>query len=208
MKKIILKNVIVGVYGVNCYILGSAETKEAVIIDPGDNYPKIKHVLDKYGLVPKYIALTHAHFDHIGAVNEFGLDVYMHSGDKDFLTNPEKNLSALLVNPFTVTSRIKILEDKQKICLSDMKLEVIHTPGHTPGSICLKTDNMIFTGDTLFAAGIGRTDFPYASESELLNSIKEKLLILPEDMIVYPGHGPATDIGREKKGNVFIKELL
>ena len=195
----------VGQMQVNCYVLSDRQTKNAILVDPGDDYPLIKSFLEKQKLKPRFIVHTHGHIDHIQADNEFALPVYAHKLDVELLINPEKNLSNFLSSPFKVDCEIKPLEDGQKITLDDLSLEVIHTPGHTPGGICLKADKVIFTGDSLFAGGVGRTDFPGASARELILSIWNKLLIFPDDTVIYPGHGPHSTIGREKRINPFLQ---
>lgn len=195
----------VGHMQANCYVVSSQSTKNAIIIDPGDEYGVIKKFLEKKGLSAKFILHTHGHIDHIQADNEFNLPVYVHKGDLPLLLEPEKNLSSFFGNPFKVKLAPKTLQDGEAVVLDDLKLEVLHTPGHTPGGICLRSDKAVFTGDTLFAGSIGRTDFPGASQDELLKSIRDKLLNLPDNTIVYPGHGPASTIGREKKMNPFLR---
>lgn len=196
----------VGHMQANCYIVSSEKTRNAILIDPGDEPGAIKDFLAKNKLAPKLIAHTHGHIDHIQADNEFNLPVYVHTLDAELLKNPDKNLSRFFNSPFKVKLDIMTVEDKENITLDDLKFQVLHTPGHTPGGICLITDKVVFTGDTLFAGSIGRTDFPGASEKQLLQSIQDKLLPLPDDTVVYPGHGPESTIGREKKMNPFLCE--
>lgn len=200
-----INSITVGELQVNCYILSSSKTKNAIIIDPGDDYPKIKSFLAKHKLSPKFIVHTHGHIDHIQADDEFHLTVYAHTLDVELLKDPDKNLSHFLSFPFKVNSPIKSLEDAEFISLDDISLEVIHTPGHTPGGICLRAENVVFTGDTLFAGSIGRTDFPGASNQQLIKSIKDRLFILADETLVYPGHGPSSSIGEEKRDNPFLK---
>jgi len=200
----ILETVTVGPVEMNCYILGCAKTLEAVIIDPGAEDGEIKGRLSSKRLSARYIINTHGHADHIGANGRFGLPVMIHRSDVPFLSNPEKNLSAILGMTISSPPANRALEDGDKLYVGDLLLEVIHTPGHTPGSISVKCEDLVFTGDALFNEGIGRTDFPYSSEKDLLRSIREKLLVLPDSTKVYPGHGAATTIGYEKTHNPFL----
>lgn len=204
----VLEKVVVGNLQVNCYILACDKNSSAIVIDPGDETEKIKRALGKFELRPAFIINTHGHMDHIYGDDDFGLTVYAHRGDAPLLKDQNLNLSVFLGRPFQVKSFVKTLEDGQVIKLEGLELEVIHTPGHTPGGICLllkKPENKIlFSGDSLFCEGIGRTDFPGASEALLITSIKEKLFKLSDDTIVLPGHGPASTIGREKKSNPFL----
>lgn len=193
----------VGQMQVNCYILSSKATKNAILIDPGDEYSRIRAYLDKYKLKPQFIVHTHGHIDHIQADNELNLPVYAHSMDVGLLKDPERNLSNFLSSPFKVKPDIRPMEDSQILNLDDLSLEIIHTPGHTPGGICLKSAQVVFTGDTLFAGGIGRTDFPGASYEQLLKSIQDKLLVLPDETVIYPGHGPSSTIGEERRSNPY-----
>ena len=204
----ILETVCVGQMQVNCYILASSPNSRAIIIDPGDEKQKIERVLKKYCLKPEFIINTHGHIDHIGCDDKFGVPVYIHRQDAVLLESPELNLSAFFASSFSLKSNIKILEDKDKIELDEIQLEVIHVPGHTPGGISLlmkkPKDKILFTGDALFYHGIGRTDFAGASETLLIKSIKMRLFKLSDDTIVYPGHGPSSTIGEEKNNNPFL----
>ena len=204
----ILETVNVGPMQVNCYILACAEGRQAIIIDPGDQAHKIKAVLDRHKLIPALVINTHGHYDHIGSDDKFGVSVYVHKQDLVMLEDAKKNLSASFALPYKVKSEIKTLEDRETIKLDCLELEVIHLPGHTPGGIGLlmkkPETNIIFTGDTLFFQGVGRSDLPAGSESELRQSIKERLFILPSQTKVYPGHGVATTIGSEKNNHQFI----
>lgn len=200
----ILKGLPVGPVEANCYIFGCARTREAAIIDPGADEDLIKKLIDEEGLTPKCIINTHGHGDHIGANAKFDVPVFIHKADAKCLTNPLKNMSIMMGILISSPAASRLLEDGDKITVGDLPLEVIHTPGHTPGSICLKWDETVFTGDTLFAEGIGRTDLPGGSEAEIIRSIKDKLFVLPDETKVYPGHGPATTIGHEKEHNPFI----
>lgn len=204
----ILETICVGEFQVNCYVLASKDNSEAILIDPGSQEQKIKQILNKHNLIPAFIINTHGHIDHIGCDDKFAVDVYIHQEDQPFLKDAKLNLSSFLAWPYNVKARIKRLKDKEKITLGEIELEVIHTPGHTPGGICLllkKPENKIlFSGDTLFYRGIGRTDFQGADEELLKSSIKERLFKLSDDTVIYPGHGPSTTIGEEKSQNLFL----
>lgn len=205
----IIETVVVGSLEVNCYILASEAGAQAIIIDPGDEDNKIKKVLDKHKLKPAFIINTHAHFDHIGGDDKFDIPVYVHEDDLSLLKDSRLNLSGIFNFSYEIKNKIVNLKDRQAIELEKIKLEVIHTPGHTPGGICLllhrPLNNILFSGDTLFCQGIGRTDFPGASEDLLVKSIKEKLFKLADETIIYPGHGPSSTIGGEKRNNLFIR---
>ena len=189
----------------NCYILAVTTSAEAIIIDPGADYTKIKSALDKDNLKAQVIINTHGHIDHMGANHEFGIPVWIHRLDADHLINPMKNGSLIFLQfPYRSPSASRLLEDGEEITVADITLKVIHTPGHTPGGICLKVDNILFTGDTLFCGSIGRTDLPGGSQQELVNSIKEKLLVFDDNTVIYPGHGPSSTIGNEKRTNPFL----
>jgi len=204
----ILETVCVGPMQVNCYILASSKNSSAIIIDPGDEEHKIRRALDKHKLKPAFIINTHSHYDHIGCDDKFGVPVYIHSQDLALLKDPVLNLSGLFALAYRVKSEIRVLEDKETIALDDILLKVLHLPGHTPGGIALHMqkpmDKVVFTGDSLFCQGIGRTDLAGGNESLLIKSIKDKLLILTDDTVIYPGHGPSSTIGEEKRNNPFL----
>jgi glyoxylase-like metal-dependent hydrolase (beta-lactamase superfamily II) len=204
----ILETVSVGSLEVNCYLLAAGDGRQAVIIDPGAEERKIKRVLDKHKLKAGIIINTHGHIDHIGCDDKFNVPVYVHKEDLLLLKDPGLNLSSCFALPFTVSSKVHAVVGGEIINLDGIELEVIHVPGHTPGGIALllkkPANKILFSGDTLFCQGIGRSDFPGADGSLLLNSIRQKLLVLPEDTVVYPGHGPSSTIGEEKKNNPFL----
>jgi hydroxyacylglutathione hydrolase len=210
MPDIILERIVVGPVQSNCYILALPGAEEAVIIDPGDDEAKIRKVLNKHKLKPGIVINTHGHYDHIGCDDKFGVCVYIHQDDAAFLKEPDLNLSGFFAPERYALkdSVIKEVREKDIISLGKIKLEVIHLPGHTPGGIALllkePSGGILFTGDSLFCEGIGRTDFPGASETDLVRAIKEKLFILPEDTVIYPGHGPSSTIKREKNSNPFL----
>ena len=200
----IIKTIVVGMLETNCYIVGDDSSKDVFIIDPGADFKKIKNIIDTDGLKPKAIINTHGHGDHIGANARFDLPLWIHRLDAGFLEDPSKNLSITFGRQMIPYSADRCLEDGDILKIGRYSLKVIHTPGHTPGGICLQGDGVVFTGDTLFCGGIGRTDFQYGSEEDIIRSIKEKLLVLDDKYVVYPGHGPSSTIGREKSENPFI----
>ncbi len=200
----LIKSIVVGMMETNCYIVGDERTKEVFIIDPGGDYRKIKKIIDTDNLKPQAVINTHGHGDHIGANSEFGLPIWIHRLDSEFLQDPSKNLSGSFGFLMKTKKAKRLLEEGDILKIGNYTLQVIHTPGHTPGSICLKGDGVIFTGDTLFCQGIGRTDFAYGSEEDLMSAIKEKLLVLDDNYVIYPGHGPSSTIGNEKTNNSFI----
>jgi glyoxylase-like metal-dependent hydrolase (beta-lactamase superfamily II) len=198
----------VGSYMSNCYIVGSDKTKEAAIIDPGADFNRIDSKITELGLILKMIMLTHAHGDHIGAVKElkekYNIPVYIHEDDADALADSSINLTKVLFRKdLSVNPDVK-LHDGDVIHLSDLQLEIIHTPGHTPGGICIKVGNIMMTGDTLFNRSIGRTDFPGGSFEDIISSIKNKIFKYDDDTIIYPGHNSPTTIKAEKQGNPFV----
>lgn len=203
MKRMI-KKVVVGYLETNCYIFADLDSKEAALIDPGSNGGGIISEVEKYGLNIKRIINTHGHGDHISSNGKFKAPIYIHKLDADFLGNAKLNLSASFGLAIKSPSANHLLEDGDIIKIGGFELKVLHTPGHTPGSISLLSDGVVFSGDTLFMGGIGRTDFVYGSEEKLINSIKEKLFVLDEETVVYPGHGPSSTIGKEKRENPFV----
>ncbi len=204
----IIKNVVVGPLDVNCYILGCKDTKVAAIVDPGDNADEIIKAIDKEGLNPGFIINTHAHFDHIGGVKaiqeHFKIDFFLHKEDLFLIDNASEQATAFGLSPIPKPDVNKFVNNGDKISLGDKVINVIHTPGHSPGGVCYHIDNNVFVGDTMFASSIGRTDLPGGSYETLINSIKERLFPLGDRVIVYPGHGPSTTIGNEREHNPFL----
>lgn len=192
----------------NCYIV--ANNKEAVLIDAGVTGDNIKNMINESGIEIKKIILTHGHIDHICCVNEiaklFSADVYIHSDDMDMMDDNMMNLSNYIGMDFKLDVIINPLKHNQILSVGDFDYEIIHTPGHTKGGICIKLNDMLFTGDTLFKKSIGRTDFFGGSLEQLKNSIKEKLFIMDDNVVVYPGHGSSSLILHERESNPFLKE--
>jgi glyoxylase-like metal-dependent hydrolase (beta-lactamase superfamily II) len=193
----------------NCYIIGCEETKEGIIVDPGAEGKRILKKVEELGLKINKIVLTHGHIDHIGALAEVreatSAKVLIHADDAAQLTDASQNLSAFVGQKLAVKAADQLLQDGDKIQFGNCTLEVIHTPGHTRGGISLKGEpDILITGDTLFTGSVGRSDFPGGSHSQLISSIKNKLLIFPPETKVYPGHGPSSTIGEEKSENPFL----
>jgi len=207
-ESLLIRTLVVGVCDANCYVVGDRISKEAIIIDPGDNHEEIIEVARSEGLVIRGIINTHCHGDHILAnsaiKNRFGCPILIHKLDAPGLEDPSINLSVMMGQSMVSPPADRLLEDGDEIEVGGTILRVIHTPGHSQGSICLLADDVLFSGDTLFAGGIGRCDFPGGDYEVLINSINDKLLVLPDDTPVYPGHGPATTIGRERTTNPWL----
>lgn len=198
----------VGMLATNCYIIGCEKTKEAAIIDPGGGAGTILKTIEKNGLTVKYIINTHGHLDHTFDNKKIKdatkANILIHKEDASMLYDPKSNFSYLMGFIFKSPPADEVLEDGDIINIGKIKLKVLHTPGHTKGGISLATEEIIFSGDTLFAQGIGRTDLPGGSYREIVASIKNKLFVYPDETIVYPGHGPYTTIGDEKRENPFL----
>lgn len=203
----LLEHLVVGELGANCYLLAGEERKEAVVIDPGGDMDLILDTIRKHGLKPIYIINTHGHADHTSANSSLAKEtkarILIHREDARMLSDPAANLSSWF-NEEIISSADELLEDGQLIEVGDLEIEVIHTPGHTPGGVCLKVKDRVFTGDTLFASGIGRTDLPSGDYKTLLTSIRQRLLSLPDETVIYPGHGEFSTIGRERRENPFL----
>ena len=200
---------VVGILSTNCYLVINEETKETVVIDPGACPSYLVSHIKSEELTVTAILLTHGHFDHAMAAGElaeiFGIKIYAHKAEKDTLENPAKNVSVMIGKREAYHADV-FAEDDEILKLAGMELKVLHTPGHTEGGCCyyLEKEKTLFSGDTLFCQSVGRTDFPGGSMSGLVRSIREKLLTLPDDVKVYPGHMDITSIGRERTGNPFL----
>ena len=205
------ERLVVGALETNCYLISCKKTKKAAVIDPGgeDEVELILNILKINNFDLKYIINTHGHIDHIAGNNLLKAKtealLLIHKLDADMLVNANKNFSSFLGKEIHSPPADKFLEEGDKMPLGTLNLIVIHTPGHTPGGISLILNNVVFTGDTLFARGIGRTDLPGGSFQDLMKSIKEKLLILGDNKIIYPGHGLYSTIGEERRTNPYLK---
>lgn len=234
MGNIKIDQYVVGMVQTNCYVVANATTKECIVIDPGASGAKLAEKIRESGYIPKAVLLTHGHFDHAGAAEtvakEFDIQIYAHEAEKDTLENPQKNVGYMIGVKESYHADV-YLRDRAELNIAGLHIQVIHTPGHTEGGCCyyLPEEAVLFSGDTLFAQSVGRTDFPGGSMSQLVRSIKEKLLILTEhvhataddqeakiqktdadnddivnDITVYPGHNDITTIETERKYNPYL----
>ena len=199
----------VGPIMANCYIVGCETTREAVVIDPGDQADVILTTLASHQLTVKYLLNTHGHFDHVGA-NQRMKDatqapLMIHREDAPMLGKLDRAAAQFGMRAENSPQADAYLDEGATISFGTLSLKVIHTPGHSRGGVCLYTPGYVFVGDTLFAGSIGRTDFPGGDYHLLIDNIKEKLLTLPDDTVVLPGHGPESTIEREKKHNPFLR---
>ncbi len=197
-----------GPYFVNCYIVGDPESGEGMIIDPSWDPDRIISHVDRHGSNIEKIVITHGHADHIGALdvmrNHFKAQVFIGEKDAVMLTDPAANLSGMANERIMTGPPEKYLKEGDTVSVGQYDFKVLETPGHSPGSISLYGQGVVFTGDALFLGSIGRTDFPGCSHETLIDSIQSKLLSLPDNTIVYSGHGPDTTIGQEREFNPFL----
>jgi glyoxylase-like metal-dependent hydrolase (beta-lactamase superfamily II) len=200
----------VGMLQCNCSIFGDEASREAIVIDPGDNIDQILAMLEKHALKVKAIVITHAHIDHIGGAAKLktatGAPVYMNESDQALYDHLDVQAGWLGMKTPSRTEIDTKVHEGDSLRLGDAEFHVLHTPGHTQGSISLwiPAENKLVAGDTLFRDSIGRTDLPGGDGRQILESIHVKLLTLPENAVVIPGHGPNTTIGREKESNPFL----
>jgi hydroxyacylglutathione hydrolase len=206
----ILETFPVGLLQCNCTILGDETTGEAMVVDPGDNIPEILARLNKHGLKLKQIVVTHAHIDHVGGAlrlkQQTGAPILLNQNDLPLLDMMEMQAGWLGVSTPAVAPPDASADDQLVIGLENYSAQVLHTPGHTPGSICLHfaPQNLLIAGDTLFAGSIGRTDLPGGDFRKIIHSIHDRLLVLADETCVIPGHGPSTTIGEERESNPFL----
>ncbi len=209
----------VGMLQCNCSIIGDPRTREAIVVDPGDEVERILGLLSRYKLQVKAIVSTHAHIDHVGGLAKLyqytGAPVMMHSDDLPLYRGMEVQAAFLGVRPPELVEVHQLLKEGDTLQWGDFLADVLHTPGHTPGSVSLHLPTngsnatlshpQLFSGDTLFAGSIGRTDLWGGSYDEIIASLKDKIMQLPDSTIVHPGHGPSTTIGHERDTNPFVK---
>lgn len=206
-----VRNMPSGMLMVNTYLVIDENTKKGFIVDPGGFDKKLCSVVEQSGISLEYIILTHGHVDHIGGVEDYRkkfpqIKVIAAKAELEMLKNPDFNMSSMMgMSPVSLVPDITVVEG-DCISVGDIDIRFVMTPGHSPGGMCIIIDKekVVFSGDTLFAQSIGRTDFPGCSFEKLINSIKEKLFILDDDTVVYPGHMNSTSIGFEKRHNPFV----
>jgi hydroxyacylglutathione hydrolase len=209
MSKLVKETLVLGMVQTNCYIISNDETKEAIVFDPGDDPDRILKYLKANDLVCKGILLTHGHFDHILAVEVLTAatkaSIYAHEAEEKLLRDPDMNASAQFRRDCRIVPDV-LLKDQELLRLCDFKIKVIHTPGHTAGGACYYFPGygILISGDTLFRDDIGRYDLPTGDGNQLVESIKMKLMILEDQVMVYPGHGPSTTIGYERDNNRYL----
>jgi len=206
----------VGALFTNCYVASCEKTREAILIDPGFNSEKeaqqVFRYIERKGLHIKFIVNTHGHPDHtcgnVLAKKKLGAPIMIHELDTAMLGERGRTVNQIFGFEDYSSSADVLLHDGDVVNFGEELLKILHTPGHSPGSISLLGRNLVFTGDTLFAGSIGRTDLPGGSFREIIQSIKKRLAVLPDHFVVYPGHGPATTVGAEKRTNPFLQERL
>lgn len=211
-SKLEIRGYPLGDWQTNCYVIWPAGSSDCWIIDAGFDPEPLAALIRQMKLTPKLLALTHAHLDHIAGVNDLrriwpGLPIAIHEAEARFLTDPVLNLSGLIGMDLTSPPADRLLRHGDVLMLGDLKFNVLHTPGHSPGGVCFyqPENHAAFVGDTLFNGSVGRSDFPTSDPEALIRSIRERLYTLPGQTQVFPGHGPATTIAREKKSNPFVK---
>lgn len=200
----LVKTIINGMLQENCYLIMDEESKEIAIVDPGDEGERIKESVEALGGVPKVILLTHGHDDHVAAVEylskELKIPFYINKIDEEYIAKDNTVFG-------TIRKADGYLEDGDVVKLGNKEIKVIHTPGHTKGGLCFLVEDKLFSGDTLFQGSVGRSDFIGGNHSELINSIKSKLVPLGNNVEVYPGHGPMSTIGYEVRNNMFLGDF-
>ena len=205
-----IKRLVLGLVRTNCYIVYSEDTKKAVIIDPAADSRRIMEEISELGVVPEAVLLTHGHFDHMLAAeslkNGYQIPICVHKADAELVKHPDLNCSQQFLHMAYAISANEELEDGQELRFLDGAFTVLSTPGHTEGSCCYyaEKEGILFSGDTLFQESVGRTDLPTGSAAKLVNSIREKIFVLPEDTLVLSGHGDQTTIGEEKQYNPYV----
>ena len=206
-----LEHIVLGQVSTNCYILINDENKQCIVVDPADRADKISSIIEDNGCVLQGILLTHGHYDHILAAEtlreQYNAKIYAGKEESDILAQPDKNLSVYIGGSPLAIKADELLSDGQEFKLAEIYIKAIHTPGHTQGGMCyyIEQEGILLSGDTLFAESVGRTDFPTGSMSKLVESIKTKLLTLPLDTKIYPGHGESTSVKYEQMYNPYCQ---
>jgi hydroxyacylglutathione hydrolase len=210
VRGMVFESLVVGPIQANCHILGDPETQRALVIDPGDDPDRIARELERHGLTPVAYLHTHGHLDHVGATAglkaRFGGEILLHRDDLFLYENAREHALEFGITIPATAPVDRFVRDGEELVWGEQRGKLIHTPGHSPGGMCLLVPDRVFTGDTLFAGSVGRTDLPGGSMATLMRSIREKLLVLPDATVVASGHGPLTTIGAERRTNPFLRE--
>ena len=209
MSELSMKILVLGMVQTNCYIISNEETKEAIVFDPADQAERIEQYLKANDLVCKGILLTHGHFDHILAASELATatkaPIHCHEAEVELLSDPRMNASSQIHRECRLVPEVRLADD-QSLSLAGFAIRVIDTPGHTAGGVCyyFTKHRILISGDTLFRDSVGRTDLPTGDSEELIKSIRTKLMVLEDEVLVYPGHGDKTTIGYERENNIYL----
>ena len=204
MDKEKLASFSLGSFQTNSYLLFNERKKDAVVIDAPSGIEKVLSFAVNNSLSIKGVIITHGHIDHIAGLEGIDIPFYIYKDEEDFLYNPDMNFSYLFGEPLSLRKKPRIIENGD-LQIGPFKVDILHTPGHSPGSISIKIGNLLFCGDVLFYDSIGRTDIPYASHSLLMDSIRNKIMVMDKSVRILPGHGQPTTIGRELKSNPFLR---
>jgi len=206
---LIIKEFVLGAIQTNCYVVSCPETREAVIIDPGDHSPSLEHYIEEEQILVKYVINTHSHFDHTGGNKKLkeltGAQLLIHQAEAGVLPQIATLASMFGLQVDDSPPADAFIAEGDEVTFGEVSLNVLETPGHSPGGVTLYADKVAFVGDTVFAGAIGRTDLPGGSHSTLIKSIKEKIFALGDDTILYSGHGPKTTVAQEKLHNPFLR---
>lgn len=209
MAKVRVDRKVLGMVSTNCYFVQNTDTGETVIVDPADNAQSIIDYAEKNRLIPKAVFLTHGHFDHIMAArrvcDSFSIKSYCYLDEKEVAASPSMNLSTAFMDAYALEVD-ETFTDNEEVSMAGMRFAVLHTPGHTKGSCCyyMPDNGILLSGDTIFCESVGRTDFPTGSQTDIIESIKNKIFTLKDDVIIYPGHGDETSVGYEKINNCVV----
>jgi len=208
-----MKSLVTGELQVNCYLLGCPSSGEAMVIDPGGKAQRILEILAENNLTLKQVVNTHGHFDHTGGnrslVEATQAELLIHPADLAILRGGAEHALRFGCQPIEASPEpTRLLQDGDLVDLGEFQFQVIHVPGHSPGGICLLGEGRLFVGDNLFAGSIGRTDLPSGDQGALMNALRDRILTLPDEIVVCPGHGPETTIGRERRTNPYLRYIV